>query len=60
MACIFKPGDKVIYKRLYNMNREYLKEGEIYTILTIATNNKIITLNNGYAVWEDELELIKT
>ena len=37
MACIFKPGDKVIYKRLYNMNREYLKEGEIYTILTIAT-----------------------
>ena len=27
MACIFKPGDKVIYKRLYGMNREYLKEG---------------------------------
>lgn len=59
MACIFKPGDKVIYKRLYGMNREYLKEGKVYTVLTIATNNKIITLNNGYAVWEDELELCK-
>ena len=59
MACIFKPGDKVIYKRFYGMNREYLKEGKVYTILTIATNNKIITLNNGYAVWEDELELYK-
>ena len=55
MACVFKPGDKVMYKQLYGMNREYLKEGEIYTILTIATNNKIITLNNGYAVWKMNL-----
>ena len=52
MVCVFKPGDKVIYKRFYGMNREYLKEGEVYTVLTIATNNNIITFNDGYADWE--------
>ena len=52
----FKPGDKVIYRWNHGMYRDHLKDGEIYTILSIATNNKIVVLDNGYAVLENELE----
>lgn len=35
MVCVFKPGDKVIYKRFYGMNREYLKEGKSIQFLQL-------------------------
>lgn len=40
MACIFKPGDKVIYKRLYGMNREYLKKGKSIQFLQLLQTIK--------------------